>query len=95
MREIIDLGGGQCGNQLSYNFWDNLTKEHGIEPVSGTYQGDNDLQLMRSEVYFNEVQGGRYVPRSVLIDLEPGVLGQVQSCPKMGKLFNPDNIVGA
>lgn len=53
------------------------------------------MQLMRGEVYFNEVGNGRFVPRSVLIDLEPGVLNSVQACPKMGKFFNPDGFVGA
>lgn len=33
------------------------------------------------------------MPRSVLIDLEPGVLNQVQSDTKMGKLFNPDTFI--
>ena len=37
------------------------------------------MQLMRGEVYFNEVGNGRFVPRSVLIDLEPGVLNSVQA----------------
>ena len=27
----------------------------------------------RINVYFNEATGGRYVPRAVLMDLEPGV----------------------
>ena len=75
MREIITLGVGQCGNQLSSNFWDALALEHGISTASGTYEGNDDNQLVRSEVYFSEAQGGRFVPRSVLIDLEPGVLG--------------------
>ena len=35
------------------------------------------------------------MPRSVLVDLEPGVLGQVQSDKKMGRLFNPDNFISA
>ena len=38
----------------------------------GTYHGDSDLQLERINVYFNEATGGRYVPRAVLMDLEPG-----------------------
>ena len=46
-------------------------------------------------MYFNEIPGGRFVPRSVLVDLEPGVLGQVQSDKKMGRLFNPDNFISA
>ena len=95
MREIITLGVGQCGNQVSYKFWEALALEHGICPSSGQWEGDDDVQLMRSEVYFNEVDNGRFVPRSVLIDLEPGVLSSVQGCPKMGKFFNPDNFVSA
>lgn len=38
--------------------------------------GDSDLQLERINVYFNEATGGRYVPRAVLMDLEPGGLDQ-------------------
>ena len=45
----------------------------GIDPT-GTYHGDSDLQLERINVYFNEATGGRYVPRAILMDLEPGEL---------------------
>ena len=47
---------------------------------------------MRSSVYFNEATGGRFVPRAVLIDLEPGSLDSVRSGP-YGQLFRPDNFV--
>jgi tubulin beta len=29
------------------------------------------LQLERINVYYNEATGGRYVPRAILMDLEP------------------------
>lgn len=45
-----------------------ICDEHGIDPT-GSYHGDSDLQLERLNVYFNEASGGRYVPRSVLMDL--------------------------
>ena len=32
--------------------------EHGIDPT-GTYHGDSDLQLERTNVYYNEATGGR------------------------------------
>ena len=32
----------------------------------------------RINVYFNEATGGRYVPRAVLMDLEPGALTTVK-----------------
>ena len=42
--------------------------------------------------YFNEASGGKYVPRAVLVDLEPGTTDAIRSGPT-GSLFRPDNIV--
>ena len=56
------------------------------------YHGDSDLQLERINVYFNEATGGRYVPRAVLMDLEPGTMDSVRAGP-FGQLFRPDNFV--
>ena len=36
--------------------------------------------------------GGKYVPRAVLIDLEPGTMDSVRSGP-FGQIFRPDNFV--
>ena len=68
-----------------------ISDEHGIDPT-GTYHGDSDLQLERINVYFNEATGGRYVPRAVLMDLEPGTMDSVRAGP-FGQLFRPDNFV--
>jgi len=56
------------------------------------YEGNSDLQLERINVYFNEATGGRYVPRAVLMDLEPGTMDSVRAGP-YGGLFRPDNFV--
>ena len=82
---------GQCGNQIGSKFWEVISDEYGIDP-SGMYHGDSDLQLERINVYFNEVTGGRYVPRAILTDLEPGTMDSVSAGP-FGKLFSPDNFV--
>ena len=42
--------------------------------------------------YFNEATGGRYVPRAILMDLEPGTMDSVRAGP-FGQLFRPDNFV--
>jgi tubulin beta len=44
---------------------------------SGEYFGDNEEQLGRINVLYHEALGGKYVPRSVLFDIEPGVIGAV------------------
>ncbi|KAK9447793.1 beta-tubulin [Limtongia smithiae] len=91
MREIIHLSTGQCGNQIGAAFWQTISAEHGIDQ-SGVYQGTSPLQLERLNVYFNEASGGKYVPRAVLVDLEPGTMDAVRSGP-FGNLFRPDNFV--
>jgi len=89
MREIVHIQGGQCGNQIGAKFWEVISDEHGIDPT-GSYHGDSDLQLERINVYYNEATGGRYVPRAVLMDLEPGTMDSVRAGP-FGQLFRPDN----
>uniref|UniRef100_A0A3P9BV67 Tubulin, beta 4B class IVb-like n=1 Tax=Maylandia zebra TaxID=106582 RepID=A0A3P9BV67_9CICH len=91
MREIVHLQAGQCGNQIGAKFWEVISDEHGIDPT-GTYHGDSDLQLDRISVYYNEATGGKYVPRAILVDLEPGTMDSVRSGP-FGQIFRPDNFV--
>ena len=76
---------------LFLQFWEIISDEHGIDPT-GTYHGDSDLQLERINVYYNEASGGKYVPRAVLVDLEPGTMDSVRSGP-YGQVFRPDNFV--
>ncbi|KAK7460571.1 Tubulin beta chain (Beta tubulin) [Stygiomarasmius scandens] len=91
MREIVHLQTGQCGNQIGAKFWEVVSDEHGIER-DGLYKGNNDLQLERISVYYNEIGANKYVPRAVLVDLEPGTMDSVRSGP-LGSLFRPDNFV--
>ncbi|GAB5359057.1 hypothetical protein AAMO2058_000511900 [Amorphochlora amoebiformis] len=91
MREIVHLQAGQCGNQVGSKFWEVICDEHGVD-MKGNYTGDDDLQLERINVYYNEASGGRYVPRAILVDLEPGTMDSVRAGP-YGKIFRPDNFV--
>jgi len=106
MREIVHLQAGQCGNQIGAKFWEIISDEHGIDPT-GAYAGTSELQMERIEVYYNEamglspeskargeklVSGGKFVPRAILVDLEPGTMDSVRSGP-YGGIFRPDNFV--
>jgi tubulin beta len=76
-----------CSSELSLN----QTYHTGVDLI-GTYNGDTDLQLERINVYFNEATGGRYVPRAILMDLEPETMDSVRAGP-FGLLFRPDNFI--
>jgi len=94
MREIVHLQVGQCGNQIGCKFWEVVSDEHGIQP-DGLYGGtptEAELQLARINVYYNEAQGGKYVPRALMIDLEPGTMDSIRGSP-YGALFKPDNFI--
>ncbi|KAI8845447.1 the binding mode of Epothilone A On A,B-tubulin By electron crystallography [Chytridium lagenaria] len=91
MREIVNVQVGQCGNQIGAKFWEVISDEHGLDPT-GQYDGVIDNRCERINVYFNEAYGGKYVPRAVLVDLEPGTIDAVRG-GYLGKMFRPDNMV--
>ena len=91
MREIVHLQVGQCGNQVGTQFWETICKEHGID-AQGQYVGDEPLQRDGTQVYFTSTAGSRYVPRSIMVDLEPATTDAVKNSD-YGRIFKPDNFV--
>ena len=68
-----------------------MCEEHGIGG-DGEYCGDdNDAQLGRIKVFYHEASSGKYAPRAVFFDLEPGVIDAARASP-LGKLFRPENL---
>jgi len=93
MRNIIVVNVGQCGNQIGQRFWELVSEEHSLDN-DGQFVGDNYIQSARLDVYYNESGNQRWVPRSVQVDLEPGVLDSIRSSP-IGNLFKRDNFIHA
>uniref|UniRef100_A0A6A7G2M7 Tubulin beta chain n=3 Tax=Hirondellea gigas TaxID=1518452 RepID=A0A6A7G2M7_9CRUS len=91
MREIVHIQAGQCGNQIGSKFWETISDEHDISP-EGKFIGTDTRQIDGIEVYYNEVSGSRYVPRAIMVDLEPGTMDAVKASP-FGKIFRPDNFI--
>jgi len=44
------------------------------------------------KLIIKKIKGGKYVPRAILVDLEPGTMDSVRSGP-FGQIFRPDNFV--
>jgi len=89
-REIITLQVGQCGNQVGAQFWKQLCSEHGISSdgilEDFAMQGDD-----RKDVFFYQADDEHYIPRALLVDLEPKAIEYIQKSP-YGGLYNPENI---
>ncbi|KAJ3319321.1 gamma-tubulin [Boothiomyces sp. JEL0866] len=89
-REIITLQVGQCGNQIGQEFWTRLCAEHGIRP-DGILQDFATEGGDRKDVFFYQADDAHYIPRAILVDLEPRVINNILQSP-YSNLFNPENI---
>lgn len=89
-REMITLQLGQCGNQIGMEFWKQLCAEHGISP-DGILEDFATDGLDRKDVFFYQADDEHYIPRAVLLDLEPRVINTILASP-YAKLYNPENV---
>ncbi|XP_044742006.1 tubulin gamma-1 chain-like isoform X2 [Chrysoperla carnea] len=88
--EMITLQLGQCGNQIGFEFWKRLCAEHGISP-EGKLEDFATEGTDRKDVFFYQADDDHYIPRSVLLDLEPRVIHTIMNSP-YAKLYNPENV---
>ncbi|GAB1212472.1 hypothetical protein ATERTT37_001611 [Aspergillus terreus] len=88
-REIITIQAGQCGNNVGAQFWQQLCLEHGISQDGNLEEFANEGGD-RKDVFFYQSDDTRYIPRAILLDLEPRVLNSIQSGPYRN-IYNPEN----
>lgn len=88
-REIITIQAGQCGNSIASQFWQHLCLEHGISR-DGNLEDFASEGGDRKDVFFYQSDDTRYVPRAILVDLEPRVLNSIQAGPYKN-IYNPEN----
>ena len=91
MREIINMCVGQCGNQIGSEFWKQLCYEHGIGPDGVPVEESLVVENERKDVFFYQADDDRFVPRALLLDLEPRVVHSIQTSVHRD-LFNPENV---
>lgn len=92
-REIITLQVGQCGNQVGNAFWRQLLEEHGIQK-DGQFKfagEEKDQGLDRKDVFFYQADDDHYMPRAILIDLEPRVINKITT--EFQGLYNKESVI--
>ena len=88
MKEVIYINIGQCGVQLGDSCWELFCLEHGIQPDGkiSTEKPKEDNNNYNS--IFSETEAGKYIPRTIFIDLEPSVVDEIRK-GRFNKLYNP------
>jgi len=71
-------------------FWKQLCAEHGISP-EGILEDFATEGTDRKDVFFYQADDEHYIPRAVLLDLEPRVINTIMTSP-YANLYNPENI---
>jgi hypothetical protein len=92
VREILSIHVGQCGNQIADRFWRLILREHGLTDQGTPKDGSSAASNANMEVFFHKIRDGKYIPRAVLVDLEPGVIARIES-GEMSQLFDESSIV--
>lgn len=84
---------GQAGVQLGATSWELYCLEHGISP-DGQLKDDSSKALEEHELdtFFSHPTVGKYVPRAIMVDLEPSVVEQFQAS-SYRNLFHPDQLI--
>ena len=85
VREVLTVNVGQCGIQLGQAVWEQYCAEHGID-TSGKKPKSEDASFL---CFYEETGAGQYVPRNLMVDLEPNVIDDVKNS-KYSKIFHPE-----
>eukprot|EP01084_Bolivina_argentea_P218910 371381_1 len=87
VREVLTISVGQCGLQLGQAVWEQYCEEHAIDQQG---QKPNKKASDKSFLCFYEETGaGQFVPRNLMVDLEPNVIDDVKNS-KYSKIFHPE-----
>lgn len=90
MREIISIHIGQAGVQIGNACWELYCKEHGINP-DGSLHPDA-MEDEGAQSFFSQTSANTYVPRALMVDLEPGVIDSIKTS-KYRNLFHPELLI--
>lgn len=64
---------------VGFEFWKKLCAEHGINPEGVLEPFATEGVGDRKDVFFYQADDNHYVPRAVLLDLEPRVIHSIMS----------------
>lgn len=77
-------------SSVGFEFWKRLCAEHGINP-EGILEDFATEGVDRKDVFFYQADDEHYIPRAVLLDLEPRVINTIMTSP-YSKLYNQENV---
>lgn len=91
-RETLSIHIGQAGVQLGNTTWELYCLEHGIKPDGSLVPEPVGDYNRGYSTFFAETECGKFVPRSIFVDMEPTVIDEVRT-GAYRDLFHPGQLV--
>ncbi|KAK2629455.1 hypothetical protein QTJ16_000275 [Diplocarpon rosae] len=91
--EIVHIHIGQAGTQLGNSAWELYLLEHGLgkdgrpDPAAKVLHDSGELDTV-----FTETGSGKYVPRSLFVDLDPSPIDEIRT-GDYRSLFHPELLI--
>ena len=76
VREVLTISIGQAGVQLGDAVWRQYCCEHGVTKEGKNPDTADDGSF---RCFFEETNGGLFVPRNLSVDLEPNVIDDIRN----------------
>ncbi|KAL7790970.1 tubulin alpha chain 1 [Trichoderma ceciliae] len=91
--EILHLHVGQAGVQLGNAAWELYCLEHGLGLNGRVDASAKEIEYTGSkDTFFTETSGGKYVPRSIFVDLDPSPIDEIRT-GEYRQLFHPEQLI--
>jgi len=91
VREVLTINVGQAGIQLGSAVWEQYCAEHGINE-----QGRRDSATAKDDTsfmcFYEETAAAQFVPRNLMVDLEPNVIDDVQNS-QFSAIYHPEFLI--
>lgn len=92
MREVVCIHVGQAGIQVGNACWELFCLEHGIQSDGLVPNGIPRNDDSSYNTFFTETSSGKFVPRSIFVDLEPTVIDEIRS-GYYRQLYHPEQLI--
>ncbi|KAF1981430.1 tubulin-domain-containing protein [Aulographum hederae CBS 113979] len=90
--EICHIQIGQAGVQLGNSAWELYCLEHGLGFDGKPDPEKVDHDTGATETFFTETGSGKYVPRSIFVDLDPSPIDEIRT-GTYKSLFHPELLI--
>ncbi|THD23066.1 Tubulin alpha-A chain [Fasciola hepatica] len=92
--EIVTIHVGQAGVQISHALWELVCIEHGVgsDGLQIWNESEYEYQEFGRDLVFREVGKDKFVPRALLVDLEPTVVDEIRT-GAYRELWHPQQLI--